>query len=204
MTDLERSECQLRLTILALLSLARSLPQPLVLHPPEQPIRDQYELVSTNEKRELPDNLTKIKSLAGLRIQQFTKQFLSSAGERFEVLGYFAAPLLPPGAELLKVRISSVSFLPGQHSQQTEEHHDTKLEDILDSVHLIVLIGVFGHQFRGAVGKQFILLDDNVTLMTNSSEITKFDECKIRFEHKNIVQLHIQVTQVLTVDPLQR
>ena len=93
--------------------------------------------------------------------------------------------------------------LPGQHSQQTEEYHDSKLENILDLVHLIVFIGAFVDKLCGAVGKQFVLLDDNITNRLHCSKVAKLDKREVGAVDQNVIQLDVKMTEVLGVDKLE-
>ena len=62
---------------------------------------------------------------------------------------------------------------------------------------------MFVRQFSRAVGQELVLLDDNVTHGPHTAEITQLHQGEIRFEHQDVVQLHVQVTQLLGMDKLQ-
>ena len=62
---------------------------------------------------------------------------------------------------------------------------------------------MFMHQFSRAVGEQLVLLDDNITHRPHTAEITELHQGEIRAEHQDVVQLHVQVTQLLGMDKLQ-
>ena len=66
------------------------------------------------------------------------------------------------GYERFALEVTKVSYLPRENSQETEENDDSKLENILHGVHLVVFIGVFVHQLSRAVGQELVLLDDDV------------------------------------------
>ena len=112
-------------------------------------------------------------------------------------LVYLAAPLFSPGTKLLEVRICSVCLLPRQHAQKTEEDHNPKLKDILDPVHLVILVGVLSHQLRRAVGQELVLLDDDVPLHPDAAKVAELYQGEVRFEHQDVIQLDVEVTQVL-------
>ena len=90
------------------------------------------------------------------------------------LLSHLASSLLSPATKLCKVRVSSVCLLPGQDSLEAEEDNNPKLEDILDLVHLVILISMPGHQLCWAVGQQLILLDHNITKGLHRAKVTKF------------------------------
>jgi hypothetical protein len=50
-----------------------------------------------------------------------------------------------PRQKLCKIWVCSVCPLPRKNSEQTEEDNDSKLKDILNTINLIVLIGMFGN-----------------------------------------------------------
>ena len=56
---------------------------------------------------------------------------------------------------------------------------------------------------RGAVGQQLVLLDDNVPLDPDAAKVAELDQSEVRLEHQDVVQLDVEVTEVLGVDPLQ-
>ena len=73
----------------------------------------------------------------------------------------------------------------------------------MDRVNLVIFIGVFVDQFSWAVGQQLVLLDDNITHRSHTTEITQLHQREIRAEDQDVVQLHVQVTQLLGMDKLQ-
>ena len=107
------------------------------------------------------------------------------------------------GYERFALEVTKVSYLPRESSQETEENDDSKLENILHGVHLVVFIGVFVHQLSRAVGQELVLLDDDVPHWPHGSEITQLHQGEIRTEDQDVVQLHVKVTQLLRVDELQ-
>ena len=63
---------------------------------------------------------------------------------------------------------------------------------------------MLGHQLGGAVGQQLVLLDDDVALVPHRAEVAELDQGEVRLEDEDVVQLHVQVAEVLGVDPLER
>ena len=93
--------------------------------------------------------------------------------------------------------------MPWQNAQKAEEDHDSKLKDVLDPVHLVILVGVLGNQLGGAVGQELVLLDDDVPLDPDAAKVTELYQGEVRLEHEDVVELDIQVAEVFRVYPLQ-
>lgn len=73
----------------------------------------------------------------------------------------------------------------------------------MDLVHLIVFIGAFVDKLCGAVGKQFVLLDDNITNRLHCSKVAKLDKREVGAVDQNVIQLDVKMTEVLGVDKLE-
>merc|ERR1719222_665625 len=152
---------------------------------------------------EVLPQLIKLKSFLGFWIQDLAKQFLCATCHSLEVAWYLSVPLAPPAAKLSEVRVGQVGFLPRQDSLKTIEDNDSKLEDILHTVNLIIFICMASHKFCGAVRKQLILFYHNVSSAADRAKVAKFDKRKIRSKYEYVVQLHIKVAESLQMDPFQ-
>ena len=56
---------------------------------------------------------------------------------------------------------------------------------------------MLGDQFRGAVGEQLVLLDDDVPLRADGAKVAQLDPTEVRLEDEDVVELDVEVAQAL-------